>query len=203
MRNPCVLVFIVLLFLAVPSRGAERVQAGFWVVGRSADTVPTAADKRNDLLDLLRAKEPPSEEQIRGIGSKADSVLADIISNTDMDMITRRRAVTALGHFQNKRASQLLNAVITDPAWKKPLRVAALVAYAQSVGHDAFQVIKEYAQHPDDEIRTACVEALGVIGDRASRELLKDRQLREQNPGILELIDRSLRETKNPFSDDF
>lgn len=139
-------------------------------------------------------KERPTEARIRAVAHDVDSVLADIINDRDMDSLTRSRAVSCLGFFQNKRAQQLLRAIITDPAWQKPFRHAALVAIANSMGVEALDVLKEFTRDPDSEIRLACVQGLEVMGGAQALTLLKDPQLREREPVVIEAIDKAIRE---------
>lgn len=163
-------------------------------VGAAAQSIETRKDKHDKVVKLLMKKERPTEAQIRAVSHDVDSVLADIINNRDMDSLTRTRAVACLRFFQNKRATQLLRSIITDPAWQKPFRQAALIAIASSMGVEALDILKEFTRDPDAEIRRACVQGLEVMDGEQALRLLKDLQLRERDPVVIEAIDKAIRE---------
>ena len=70
------------------------------------------------------------------------------------------------------------------------------------MGVEALDVLKEYTRDPDAEIRLACVQGLGVMGGGQALRLLKDLQLREREPAVIEAIDRAIRElSRSPLED--
>jgi len=161
--------------------------------GVFAQTFETRKDKHEKVVKLLKKKKPPTEAQIRAVAHDVDSVLADVINDRDLDSLTRTRAVSCLGFFQNRRARQLLRAIITDSAWQKPFRQAALVAIASAMGVEALELLKEFTRDPDEEIRLACVQGLEVMGGAQALALLKDLQLRERELAVLQAIDTAIR----------
>lgn len=168
----------------------------------TAQGQPTKTDKREKIRELLEKREPPTEEQVRRVASDVDSLLSDIINDREADFITRKRAVTALGYFQTKRARQMLRSIITDPAWQKPYRVVAIVAIAQSLGKPAFNMVKGYTGDPDSEVRLACVDALGIMGGDAALTLLRHWQLREKDINVLQAIYSAIRKlSRDPLED--
>lgn len=170
--------------------------------GVAAQGFETRRDKHEKVVKLLMKKERPTEAQIRAVAHDVDSVLADVINDREQDSLTRTRAVSCLGFFQNKRARQLLRAIVTDPAWQKPFRQAALVAIASTMGVEALDVLKEFTRDPDADIRLACVLGLEVMGGQRALTLLKDLQLREREPEVIKAIDAAIRKlSRSPLEE--
>jgi HEAT repeat protein len=144
------------------------------------------------MLDLLLKKEPPAEAQVRKEGPGADSTLVDIINDSDVDVVSRRRAIEALGFFDNKRSRQMLSGIITDPAWEKVFRIAALETIGRVMGEEAFEMVKDRALDPDAEVRLACVKALEAMRGVRALGLLRSLQLQEHDPAVVREIDKAL-----------
>ena len=170
--------------------------------GALAQGFETRQDKHEKVVKLLKKKKPPTEVEIRAVAHDVDSVLADVINDREQDSLTRTRAVSCLGFFQNKRARQLLRAIVTDPAWQKPFRQAALVAIASTMGVEALDVLKEFTRDPDADIHLACVLGLEVMGGQRALTLLKDLQLREREPEVIKAIDAAIRKlSRSPLEE--
>jgi len=158
----------------------------------TAQGVSPRIKARNQVMDLLLKREPPTEDQLRKVGPDVDSLLTDIINDSTVDLVSRRRAITALGFFDNRRSRQVLSSIVTDPAWEKPYRVAALEAVAGVMGEEAFEMVKDRSNDPDEDVRAACVRALEIMGGSRARDLLKSLLLQERSPAVMKLIDKAL-----------
>jgi HEAT repeat protein len=151
-------------------------------------------ERKGKLAKILKQKEFPTEAQIRELGAGVDSDLVDILNHKGVQTEVRLRAVRCLGYFQNRRARVLLRSVLTDPVWEQPFRIAALVALAHSKGDEAYETIKDFTLDADRDMRLTAVHALLVLGSADALNLLKTIQLRENDPKVLEAMDKAIRE---------
>lgn len=151
-------------------------------------------NRKAKLAKILKQKAFPTEAQIRKLGAGVDSDLADIMNHKGVETGVRLRAVRCLGYFQNRRARLLLRSVLSDPVWEQPFRIAALIAMAHSRGDEAFETIKGYTLDADRDMRLTAVRALLVLGSADALGLLKTLQLRENDPKVLDAMDKAIRE---------
>ncbi|MBM4354292.1 MAG: HEAT repeat domain-containing protein [Deltaproteobacteria bacterium] len=165
---------------------------------RPADMHRTTTRER--LVDLLSKPGIPTEREVRALDPAVDSELANLANEQTLSQALRLEAVTCLGYFQNKRARLLLRSILTDPAWDKPYRVAALEAIARCVGSDAYETLKQHATDGDADIRAVAIRGLKLVGGAGVVALLKSLQLTERDPTVIQELDGALLElTRSPL----
>ena len=168
-------------------------QSGY---GFKTDQPPIRSDRKERIIELLQREAMPTEAEIKAVGDDVDSILADIVNDRKGNPGIKVRAIACLAYFKNKRARNVLTCVVHDPEWAVGYKVEALKALALVAGEEAMPTLKEKARDPDPQIRLAAVTGIISVGGQQAVDLLQALQVNEQDPSVLQEIDRGLRTIK-------
>lgn len=149
----------------------------------------TRDDRLRELADYMaKAKVCPTEEKLRNFGSDADSMMTNICTDRNRPLELRLLAVDCLAYFSNKRSSQVLHSMLTDPTWDRPFQHKAMMSLAKAFGEEVFPELKTYTESQDPATRLQAVKALGLIGGERVKAYLQSLAQREQDSAVLQAI---------------
>jgi HEAT repeat protein len=155
--QPCQTYETIVLRAARPDAEAERIAVSKAMAARLGPKTPLPARKWMLRLAVNVAR----DEMV--------PVLTSLLE--DKDAIVRERARRALQHNPSPKAADALRAALAkakDTQW----RVALINALAWRSDEATVQALIQQAQSDEASVRTAAVEALGRIGDKAAAKVI-------------------------------
>jgi HEAT repeat protein len=163
--------------------------------GAATASAPTRAE-----VEARLQKSPLglSSTQLAELGAGAGGLLIQIAGDRAATPSLRGRALAALAYVRTPAAHDFLenfvvrNQPSSDAVDRVLLRKAAVALGWQS-GPRCVEVLAPLLDHPDAEVRTDAVVALGLTRARAAEKPLRDRLALESDPGVRTQIENQLK----------
>ncbi len=162
---------------------------------------------REAVLKLLAASErPPTEPELRALGTDVDRQLVAVASDVKVEPKMRARAMSALAFVPPSSATRAyLTKVIGQAAAAKDatdllLVRRAAVALGWQGGPSAPPVLGPLLSHADPDVRTDAAVALGLTRLASAADLLRARLDIEEDARVRGHISRQLRVVEDSLS---
>ncbi len=171
---------LVTLFTAAPTLGQGRIEL--------------SGDRQRKLLKAMdKVKGCPDEGLLRAMDPSIDSILVNLLYDSDVPLHYRLYAVDCLGYFSNKRSLQILSSLLGDPTWDKIYRLRAMSAAARAMGGEILEELKVACNDRDSGTRAAAARAIGWINIPRARSFLEHLKIQERDPEVIQAITDALK----------
>jgi hypothetical protein len=117
--------------------------------------------------------------------------LAEVATTSSNSTLLRSRAVECLALYRtDERVGETLEQMLETVSTRDELFSPVLLSYAQVRAEAAAEVVGEYLDADDSDVRMTAVVALGRFGGYAGFELLQERAEQEEDEQVRERIGR-------------
>lgn len=157
------------------------------------------AAEKNKIVFILSGYEYfPTREDLDRLSADAPNLLMAIAEDTTVKPSTRIQAIRALALFpESDTAALYLQKVLQEGGQRedKYLR-AAMTSTLRGFADRGLDWVEPYMAHPDVHMRLSAFNTIGKLGGERGKQLLRARQLIEQDAFARESLDRLVDPTR-------